>query len=639
MHIELINSIWPDWVIDEKPLGVGSYGAVYHAHREDFGVEVDSAIKVIEIPQHDSEIASLRAEGMSDSEIEEYLRGSVNEFAREIKIMESFKGTRNIVIIEDFKILKRQDIIGWHILIKMEMLKPIISHVKENPIDEREAIKLGIDICRALEYCAKGKVIHRDIKPDNIFVSKYGDYKLGDFGVARTFSGLTSSLSQKGTLNYMAPEVQKGFRYDSTVDTYSLGLVLYRYLNRNKMPFLKVDKPTITPNERMMSVKRRMDGETFNPPCDASDAFSRVILKACAFNPRDRYQSASDMKHDLEKLLNVPAQESADNVPQATLPKPQEEQVAATPVVKAQPVPVAVPVQPVQAAPVALVDSNANVEPVSITSTVQPETVSHKEEKSKKSRKWLVPVIIILSVILLAGGSIALIKSGIISLPGSDAETTSVTKKKKKPSKPTDAPKAEGYDLSDIGGMDNVAELNDGTPKIRSYIKYESGDASSVYGYWYYYENDGDVLIPSVPDNVVYLDDAPVIGEELSSSLYYVYAYLIEDDEFTPIVLRVYGENGDMFIENYSTASDDFDAVSDQWLYFESGDKFYLAMYFSEDGKSYSFVPDASYTYDPYDVSIEKNDAITDTDWDISIKYVIQTKDNNEYYSDWYEIE
>lgn len=73
-------------------------------------------------------------------------------------------------------------------------------------------MQLGIDICRALEICGRRDVIHRDIKPDNIMTSEFGNFKLGDFGIARTMEK-TMSASMAGTDWYMAPEVAKKMKY------------------------------------------------------------------------------------------------------------------------------------------------------------------------------------------------------------------------------------------------------------------------------------------------------------------------------------------------------------------------------------------------------------------------------------------
>ena len=223
----------------------------------------------------------------------------VNDFVSEIQLMESFKGVQNIVSVEDYKVVEKKDEIGWDIYIRMELLTPFNSYVCDKTLSEQEVIKLGIDLCTALELCARCNIIHRDIKPENIFVNPFGDFKLGDFGIARKLENVTGGLSQKGTYNYMAPEIEKGSQYDATVDLYSLGLVLYRLLNRNRLPFLDTDRQLLNPNERMNAVRRRMDGEPLPPPCDASPAMAQIILCACAYEPGRRFSSAAAMKKAL----------------------------------------------------------------------------------------------------------------------------------------------------------------------------------------------------------------------------------------------------------------------------------------------------------------------------------------------------
>ena len=103
-----------------------------------------------------------------------------------------------------------------------------MNSAKEEKLTEEDVLRLGIDLCRALEYCQKQNIIHRDIKPENIFVSRFGEFKLGDFGIARNWDRGASGLSKKGTFSYMAPEMYKGEEYDSRADIYSLGIVLYK---------------------------------------------------------------------------------------------------------------------------------------------------------------------------------------------------------------------------------------------------------------------------------------------------------------------------------------------------------------------------------------------------------------------------
>ncbi len=293
-----ISSVWPEWQI-EKQLGKGSFGVVYQAVRKDSNVESHAAIKVVSIPSDSSEVDSLRSEGLDLNGTKTYFKGIVDDFVNEIQLMESMKGMQNIVSVEDYKVVEKTDVIGWDIYIRMELLTPFSTYSCDKVLTEADVIKLGIDICTALEVCSQRNIIHRDIKPENIFINDFGYYKLGDFGIARKLENMTGGLSQKGTYNYMAPEVANSKEYDARVDTYSLGIVLYRLLNNNRLPFLNSDKQILNPNERKAAVERRIRGEQLPAPCNASPAMANIILKACAYNPAVRFASATEMKNAL----------------------------------------------------------------------------------------------------------------------------------------------------------------------------------------------------------------------------------------------------------------------------------------------------------------------------------------------------
>lgn len=304
MTNDVLKQIWPEWEIEETPLGRGSFGVVYKAVRKDHNVESYAAIKVISIPSDPSEVDSLRSEGMDINATKTFLHNIVDDFVNEIQLMESLKGVQNIVSVEDYKVVEKNAEIGWDIYIRMELLTPFNKYTCDKKLTEKEVIKLGCDICTALEICGKRNIIHRDIKPENIFINDFGDFKLGDFGIARKLENMTGGLSQKGTFNYMAPEVATGSKYDSRVDTYSLGIVLYRLLNGNRLPFLDTEKQLLNPNERRNAVDRRLQGEAFPPPFEASPEMADVILRACAYDPNKRFSSATEMKHALMSVAN-----------------------------------------------------------------------------------------------------------------------------------------------------------------------------------------------------------------------------------------------------------------------------------------------------------------------------------------------
>lgn len=299
----MLSNIWPEWQI-EKQLGKGSYGTVYQAVRRDNNVESYAAIKIISIPSDKSEVDSLRSEGLDIDGTRTYFKGIVDDFVSEIQLMETLKGVQNIVSVEDYKVVEKKDCIGWDIYIRMELLMPFNTYICDKKLTEEEVIKLGCDICTALEICDKRNIIHRDIKPENIFVNDFGYFKLGDFGIARKLENMTGGLSQKGTFNYMAPEVTNSSEYDARVDTYSLGIVLYRLLNNNKLPFLVTDKQLLNPNERKQAVERRIRGESLPTPCNASPEMADLILRACAYDPNMRFASATEMKQALISVAN-----------------------------------------------------------------------------------------------------------------------------------------------------------------------------------------------------------------------------------------------------------------------------------------------------------------------------------------------
>lgn len=331
-YYKSMEPIFGFWHI-ESELGSGSFGHVYKIKREDFGETYHSALKVISFPQDPGEEDSLRAEGMDDMSITTYYNAIVEEMVGEFKLMAKLKGNTNIVSYENHMVLDHTTDRGKDILIQMELLTPLNKYIIEkdetgklvHPLTIPTVIKLGIDICKALELCDGYDIIHRDIKPENIFVTEHGDFKLGDFGVARTVGKTKQAMSMKGTLSYMAPEMYKGTDYDKSVDIYALGMVLYRLCNNGRAPFLPMFPAPMTHIDKENAEIQRLRGDAFPKAQFGDDAIMSIIHKATAFKPIDRYSDASVMRKDLEKILagdTETAKNSADSkaaVPSSTV--------------------------------------------------------------------------------------------------------------------------------------------------------------------------------------------------------------------------------------------------------------------------------------------------------------------------------
>ena len=295
-----IQEIWPGWKI-ESEIGSGGFGKVYKARKELLGQkETYSAIKVIRIPNDPAELSDMQASRMDEKSIREYYKASVEQLTNEIELMERMKSASHVVAIEDYDVVEESETIGWTIYIRMELLTNLNTFIQEKGMSTQDVIKMGIDVLTGLEFCHQEKLIHRDIKPANIFVSDFGEYKIGDFGISREIESTSVTLSQKGTKNYMAPEIVRMEPYGHLVDIYALGLTLYEILNNGRMPFLPPYPEQYSPMDRERAIVKRLSGKEELPEIRGIGRLNDIIRKACAHEPKDRYQSAAEMRDDLQ---------------------------------------------------------------------------------------------------------------------------------------------------------------------------------------------------------------------------------------------------------------------------------------------------------------------------------------------------
>ena len=310
---------WQDWQITEE-IGEGAYGKVYRAEKDNGGVTAVSAIKIIRIPSERSELLSLRREFQSDEELRRNLKEMVDGYANEIRAMYRLQGNTHIVSIQDHAVEELDDGLSWRICIRMEYLQSFDDYAMTHSFTREDIIRLGISLCEALDVCAGSGILHRDVKPENLFVTESGQYKLGDFGIAKAMDRTVRSYSSKGTFSYMAPEVFQGKPYDTRADLYSTGIILYKLANRNRDPFIDPDKQIITQQDREQAMSLRMRGEKLPAPCDADDQLAGVILKACEFDPKNRYNSPGAMLQALRELLQPAKKAAAESKKKWILP-------------------------------------------------------------------------------------------------------------------------------------------------------------------------------------------------------------------------------------------------------------------------------------------------------------------------------
>ncbi|MGV0810649.1 Stk1 family PASTA domain-containing Ser/Thr kinase [Mycolicibacterium boenickei] len=178
----------------------------------------------------------------------------------------------------------------------------------EGPIPPRRAIEIIADACQALNFSHQHGIVHRDVKPANIMISKNNAVKVMDFGIARALADTGNSVTQTaaviGTAQYLSPEQARGETVDARSDVYSLGCVLYEILT-GEPPFIG-DSPVAVAYQHVredpVPPSRRHTG--ISPELDA------VVLKALAKNPDNRYQTAAEMRTDLIRVHSGEAPEA-----------------------------------------------------------------------------------------------------------------------------------------------------------------------------------------------------------------------------------------------------------------------------------------------------------------------------------------
>lgn len=291
-------------------LGKGAFANVYRAEKRT-SQKSGYAIKVIGFGDKHVQSESFR----TSVEVQRELGLFQNNIVRiydyaELRVW--IEGNNTVIKIEEigpYDLYEEGEIIEGNFLhlqfILMEEITPILidnrfgkpslrSH-KLASFDEKEILKLAYDIGTALSEAHAEKMIHRDVKLENIFyTADGGHYKLGDFGIARTTDdGLASTVAF--TKGYGAPEVVGTLegQYDFTADIYSFGMLLYVLLNELRFPGSTNYHPNV------MQYTRGFKAEY---PTTGSEEFCNIVLKMISYDPDDRYQTIDEVLNEFDRL-------------------------------------------------------------------------------------------------------------------------------------------------------------------------------------------------------------------------------------------------------------------------------------------------------------------------------------------------
>jgi serine/threonine-protein kinase len=265
-----------------KKIGEGSSGEVFEAEHVELGRKY--AVKVL-------------------SAAHAAAHDAVERFRREARAI-AMLSHPNLVRLHDFG--KSLD---GRVFLVMELLdgKTLDVHAAERRITWREATKLAIQAARALETAHEAGLVHRDLKPQNLFLTSAGEVKLLDFGVAMALADTTDTEKRQkgfavfGTPEYMAPEQVAGEPVDARCDLYALGCVLYELVT-GSVPF--EGSPVVVMGKQLREQPERP--RTRAPEAGIPADIEAVVMKALAKSKEDRYPTARAMREAMESALVAP---------------------------------------------------------------------------------------------------------------------------------------------------------------------------------------------------------------------------------------------------------------------------------------------------------------------------------------------
>lgn len=250
-------------------------------------------LKHISVPETQRQVDALILTGAAADEeaAQKYYQQVVSDYRDELEQLEALATSPNLACFHSYEITPKEEGVGFDVYLLAEQRTNLDQYLADTSMTQASAVNLAMDLCNALNDLRQAGLIHRDVKPANIFLSSQGHFMLGDMGIAKIDELKYCSMPESMISPYSAPELfDLMANVNETVDLYAVGLILYRIYNGNHAPF--EDEKT----SAKAADKQRITGQELPAPMFADYEMAGIIQKACAFQPEERYQTPAEMR-------------------------------------------------------------------------------------------------------------------------------------------------------------------------------------------------------------------------------------------------------------------------------------------------------------------------------------------------------
>ncbi len=278
-------------------------------------------VRIISIPASQKQLDALLLTGAykDAAAAMEYFKELTDGVVQEAELLQRLSKLDGFLPFEGWQVVPMEDNqLGYKVYLLSPYKRTLEKFLRRNNMTHLGAINLGLDLCAALAICRRAGYMFVNLKPTNIFITGEKQYRIGDLGFMKLSSMKYTSLPSKYRSSYTPPELHDALAtLNPTADTYALGMILYKLYNNGVLPF-----------------EGKAPNRALPAPLNADYELAEIILKACAPNPRNRYQTPIEMGQALVSYMQRNTVNDTPIVPPAATPVVPDPEDAAAPSTK-----------------------------------------------------------------------------------------------------------------------------------------------------------------------------------------------------------------------------------------------------------------------------------------------------------------